>query len=156
MPANLQTVSKSTVGKRVAANTGLMVGAKFLSAILGFGSLWVATRALPLEALGVVLFLHAYMLFFSEVATFQNWQAIIRFGADDQKANDSEGLVKLVKFCIKLDALSAVFAYLGSLTLFGLVVFAAEIFPSLGPEGGASIGDLQKMAAVYCLSLIHI
>lgn len=154
MLANLQTVSKSTVEKRVAANTGLMVGAKFLSAVLGFGTLWIATRALSLEALGIVLFLHAYMLFFSEVATFQNWQAIIRFGADDQKNNDSEGLTKLVKFCIKLDALSAVLAYLGSLALFSVVILVVQTFPSLGPEGGTSIADLQKMAAIYCLVVL--
>ncbi len=154
MPANLQTVSNSTVGKRVAANTGLMVGAKFLSAVLGFGTLWIATRALPLEALGVVLFLHAYMLFFSEVATFQNWQSIIRFGADDQKNNDSDSLAKLIKFCIKLDGLSAILAYLGSLALFSVVVILVQMFPGLGPNGGTHVADLQIMAAVYCLVVL--
>jgi len=107
-----------------------------------------------MEAFGIVVFLHAYMLFFSEVATFQNWQAIIRFGADDQKANDSEGLAKLIKFGVKLDAISAVLAYFGSLVLFGLVVVIVEIFPSLGPDGGTSVADLQKYAAIYCLVVL--
>jgi len=97
MQANLETLSKQTIGKRIAANTGLMVGAKFLSVLMGFCTLMIATRALSNEAFGIVVFLHAYMLFFSEVATFQNWQAIIRFGAEDQKANDSEGLAKLIR-----------------------------------------------------------
>ena len=154
MPANLETMSKTTVGKRIAANTGLMVGAKFFSVTMGLCTLWIATRALSMEAFGIVVFLHAYMLFFSEVATFQNWQAIIRFGADDQKANDSEGLAKLIKFGVKLDAISAVLAYFGSLALFGLVVVIVEIFPSIGPDGGTSVADLQKYAAIYCLVVL--
>lgn len=154
MNANLETVSSTTVGKRIAANTGLMVSAKFLSVIMGFGTLWIAIKALSPEAFGIVVFLHAYMLFFSEVATFQNWQAIIRFGANDQKANDSDGLVKLIKFGVKLDALSALLAYLGSVLLFGLVVLAVQVFPSLGPEGGTSVAQLQKYAAIYCLVVL--
>ncbi len=154
MTVNLETLSKRTVGKRIAANTGLMVGAKFLSVIMGLGTLLVATRALSLEAFGTIIFLHAYMLFFAEVATFQTWQAIIRFGADDLKAKDSESLSKLVKFGIKLDALSAVFAYLGSLALFGFVVWLISVFPALGPNGGTSVAELQKYAAIYCLVVL--
>ncbi len=154
MPANLETLSNQTVGKRIAANTGLMVGAKFLSVVMGLGTLMIATRALSVEAFGIVIFLHAYMLFFSEVATFQNWQAIIRFGADDQKANDSTALAKLIKLGVKLDVLSAFMAYLGSLALFGLVILLIDIFPSIGPDGGISAAELQKYAAVYCLVVL--
>ena len=154
MTANLETLSNQTVGKRVAANTGLMVGAKFLSVLMGFGTLMIATRALSVEAFGIVIFLHAYMLFFSEVATFQNWQAIIRFGADDQKANDSQALAKLIKLGVKLDALSALMAYIGSLALFGLVIFLIDVFPSIGPDGGTSAAEIQRYAAVYCLVVL--
>lgn len=154
MNANLETLSTRSVGKRIAANTGLMVGAKFLSVIMGFGTLMIATRALSVEAFGIVIFLHAYMLFFSEVATFQNWQAIIRFGADDQKANDSEGLAKLIKLGVKLDLLSAIMAYIGSLALFGAVIILIEIFPAIGPDGGTSAVELQKYAAIYCLVVL--
>jgi len=52
MPANLETMSKTTVGKRIAANTGLMVGAKFFSVTMGlsfglsrlFGIVWFSCR----------------------------------------------------------------------------------------------------------------
>ena len=159
MTADLSTYSKHSVGKRIAANTGLMVGAKFLSVILGIGTLWIATRALSPAEFGIVIFLHAYMLFFAEVATFQNWQAIIRYGADDQKAGDSTALAKLMKFGIKLDALSAVMAYLGSLALFGLAMVFISHFPSLAPDAsmaGDSMGNatLQKYAALYCLVVL--
>ncbi len=159
MTADLSTYSKLSVGKRVAANTGLMVGAKFLSVILGVGTLWITTRALSPAEFGIVIFLHAYMLFFAEVATFQNWQAIIRFGAVDQKANDSVALAKLIKFGIKLDALSAVMAYLGSLALFGLAMAFISHFPSLAPDsstagGSMAVGTLQKYAALYCLVVL--
>ena len=94
------------------------------------------------------------MLFFSEVATFQNWQAVIRFGADDQKSGDSEGLAKLLKFSIKLDALTALAAYLASLALFGTVVWFIEVFPAFGPENGLDVKELQLYAALYCIVVL--
>ena len=154
MSANLSTTSKHSVGERIAANTGLMVGAKFFSVLMGIGTLWIATRALSTENFGNVIFLHGYMLFFAEVATFQNWQAIIRFGADDQKANDSKSLAKLIKFGVKLDLLSVLCAYIGSLALFGLVAKLIEVFPAIVPEGSMEIRDLQKYAAMYCLVVL--
>ena len=79
---NLTIQSNHSVGKRIAANTGLMLGSKTLSVILGLGSLVIAAKSLSVSALGIVLFLHAYHLFFAELATFQAWQTIIRFGMD--------------------------------------------------------------------------
>lgn len=154
MSADLSTQSKHSVGGRIVTNTGLMVGAKFFSVLMGVGTLWIATRALSTENFGIVIFLHAYMLFFAEVATFQNWQAIIRFGADDQKEGDSESLAKLIKLGVKLDVLSVVLAYLGSLALFGLVMIIIEAFPALGPESSMAISDIQKYAALYCLVVL--
>ena len=78
--ADLSIESKHTVGKRIAANTGLMVGSKSLAAILGLGSLSIAAKTIAPIELGTIIFLHVYMLFFSELATFQSWQSIIRFG----------------------------------------------------------------------------
>jgi len=46
LKADLSTASKHSVGKRIAANTGLMVGSKFLAVLLGIGSLSIATKSL--------------------------------------------------------------------------------------------------------------
>ncbi len=151
MSADLTVTSTRSVGKRIAANTGLMVGAKALGAIFGIGTLWIATKALDPVLFGTVIFLHAYMLFFSEVATFQSWQCIIRFGTDDVKNNDVDGLARLIKFGIRLDFISVVFAYLASALLFGVFVWLAARFPGLEPRQGLDIATLREYAALYCL-----
>ena len=86
--------STKTVGQRVAANTGLMMGSTILGVFFGFGSLTIAAKSLDPLIFGIVLFLHAYMLFFAEVATFQSWQSIIRFGTGNLKDNDHKGLIR--------------------------------------------------------------
>jgi len=91
---DLNVQSKHTVGKRIAANTGLMMGSKALSVVLGLGSILIATKSLSAAELGIILFLHAYMLFFSEVTAFQSWQSLIRFGTDDIKNNDPKSLAQ--------------------------------------------------------------
>jgi len=129
MSPDLSIASKHTVGKRIAANTGLMVGSKAMAAILGFGSLSIASKVLMPIELGTIIFLHLYMLFFSEVATFQSWQSIIRFGTDDVKDQDAKRLSGLLNFGLKLDALAAIFAFLLSMAVFALVVKIAGHFP---------------------------
>ncbi len=151
MPPDISVISKHSVGKRIAANTGLMIGAKALGVLFGVGTLWIATKSLDPVLFGTVIFLHAYMLFFAEVATFQSWQSIIRFGTDDLKHGDGDSLARLLNFGIKLDVISVIFAYLASVALFGLVALMADIFPSIQPKYGLDIETLRDYSAVYCL-----
>ena len=118
MTPDLSVTSKHSVGKRIVTNTGLMLGSKTMSAILGLGSLSIAAKALSPAELGTIIFLHAYMLFFSEVATFQSWQSIIRFGTDAVKENSNEKLSSLLNFSVKLDLLGAILAFLLSCLLY--------------------------------------
>jgi len=120
---DLSITSKHTVGKRIAANTGLMVGSKSMAAILGLGSLSIAAKVISPIELGTIIFLHAYMLFFSEIATFQSWQSIIRFGTDDVKENNAKQLSGLLNFGLKLDALGALIAYILSMIVFAVFLF---------------------------------
>ena len=152
MSIDLSISSKSTVGKRVVANTGLMLGTKILSVFLGLGSLWLATKFLTPAELGVIIFLHAYMLFFSEVTTFNPWQSIIRFGTDDLKEKDANSLARLLNFSIKIDFLSALVGFALSLLVFQLFILLGDKVPNslLGDE----LFDLKKLgglAALYCL-----
>ena len=78
MNVDLTVACQRSVGKRVAANSSMMVGSKILAATLGIITLTVTAKALDSTlSFGTIMFLHAYMLFFSEVATFQAWQGII-------------------------------------------------------------------------------
>ena len=154
MSADLTTHSTQSVGKRIAANTGLMVGAKFLAVVLGIFSFVIASRALTPVEFGTVVFLHAYMLFFSEVITFKSWQSLIRFGSDDLNNKDVNKLTKLISFCYRLDFISTIFAYAASVALMGFVVWVVGRFPALAPENGFDVPTIQKYAALYCLVLL--
>lgn len=154
MTPDLSIVSERTVGKRIAANTGLMVGSKALAAFLGLGSLSIAAKVISPIELGTILFLHAYMLFFSEVATFQSWQSIIRFGTDDVKEDKPARLSSLLNFGLKLDALAAVLAFILSIGVFALFAKVSTYFP--GTFSGRAAFDVQtigKLVGVYCLLL---
>jgi len=125
---DLTIAEKGTVGRRVAANTGWMVGAKALAAIIGLGSLVLTTQTLPIASVGIILFLHAYMLFFAEVATFQSWQAVIRFGTHDVESGDTHALGRLIRFCIALDFVGAIVAFILAI---GGLMFLDTILPLL-------------------------
>lgn len=157
MNEDLSIKEKGTVGRRVAANTGLMVGAKACAAIIGLGSLVLVTKNLPIASVGIILFLHAYMLFFAEVATFQSWQAVIRFGTHDVESGDTKGLGRLLRFCVALDFVGAMVAFI--LAICGLM-FLGIILPLLPAfENKDAFGDIEQLTQlgmVYStLILIH-
>jgi O-antigen/teichoic acid export membrane protein/phosphatidylglycerophosphate synthase len=153
---DLTIASSKSVGKRIAANTGLMVGSKGLAAVLGLASLIIAAKSISITALGVIFFLHSYHLFFAQLATFQAWQTMIRFGMDDVKNNDVNSLSRLIQFGYKLDVVSAIIAFIGALLCYKVVVVFGEVFPNLlGRESvendvSASFG----MVALYCSLLL--
>ena len=155
MTPDLNVQSKHTVGKRIAANTGLMMGSKALSVVLGLGSILIATKSLSAAELGIILFLHAYMLFFSEVTAFQSWQSLIRFGTDDIKNNDSRGLARLIQFGVKIDALSAIFGFLISIGIFSFIIHLTQAFPSVFVRAQTvDMAGLRNLAALYCVLIL--
>ncbi|WP_051279512.1 CDP-alcohol phosphatidyltransferase family protein [Hellea balneolensis] len=155
MTPNLIVDSKHSVGKRIAANTGLMMGSKALAVILGLGSILIATKNLSAAELGIILFLHAYMLFFSEVTAFQSWQSLIRFGTDDIKENDAPRLAKLMQFGVKIDAISAVFGFAISVAIFSFIVWLTKAFPDVFSRAeNFNISDLRNIAALYCILIL--
>ncbi len=155
MTPNLIVDSKHSVGKRIAANTGLMMGSKILSVILGLGSILLAARSLSQGELGDIIFLHAYMLFFSEVTAFQSWQSLIRFGTDDVKNNNAPALARLMQFGVKIDAISAVFGFLISVLVFSAIVGIAQSFPAIFPSAeGSNMYDLRQLAILYCILIL--
>ena len=152
---DLGIAEKGTVGRRVAANTGWMVGAKALAAILGLGSLVLTTQTLPIASVGIILFLHAYMLFFAEVATFQSWQAVIRFGTHDVENGDTNALGRLIRFCIALDFVGAIVAFI--LAIGGLFFLDAilPLLPSFEDQDGiVNVTQLTELGMIYSLLIL--
>lgn len=155
MTPNLAVSSEYTRTQRIAKNGGLMVGAKLLGVILGLGSLSLATKFLQPYEWGTLVFLHAYMLFFSDVTAFQSWQSIIRYGATDVHNKDAKKLGQLIGFGLRLDAVSAVVAYIAALFLFSVSVWFGGKYLGVTTMGeGLSSGDIQFYSALYCLLIL--
>ena len=129
---DLSVDNSKAVGTRIASNAGLLFGAKALGAMMGVATLIITAQALDSQVeFGIVIFLHAYMIFFAEMMTFQPWQSIIRFGSDDAEAGDGPGFVKLVKFAAILDALAVLLAYIAAIALFGVFIAIVQAYPDL-------------------------
>lgn len=148
---DLEIRSNKTVGKRIAANTGLLVGSRGFGVILGLATLLITANALDNQiSFGTIIFLHGYMLFFAEVATFQSWQSVIRFGSDDVHNEDPDRLAGLIKFGIKIDVLSAILAYAGAIFLFELYAVLVTAYPQFAPQGGGfDIESLKPLVMAY-------
>lgn len=147
---DFEVASTQSVGGRIASNAGLLFGGRALGALLGLVALLVAANSLSQVEFGIVVFLHAYMLFFAEMATFQPWQAVIRFGSDDAEVRDEARFARLIKFCALLDAVSAVFAYVFAVALFGVFLALLSLFPGAAPElGEADPSRLFTLVVAY-------
>ncbi|MGJ8559965.1 MAG: lipopolysaccharide biosynthesis protein [Litorimonas sp.] len=149
---DLSVVCKGSVGNRIVSNAGLLFGAKALGAILGVITLIVTAQALDSQVeFGIVIFLHAYMIFFAEMMTFQPWQSIIRFGSDDAEAEDGPSFAKLVKFSAILDAVAVCLSYVAAIALFGVFVAIVKAYPDFWP-GNQQIdpSKLFGLVVAYC------
>jgi len=151
---DLSMTSTKTVGQRVAANTGLMVGSKILGVVFGAGSLFIAAKTLDAAVLGIVLFLHTYMLLFAEVATFQSWQSIIRFGTDNVKDKDHNGLAKILNFGFRLDLISAVLGFTLAVSAFYCFAFILQLFPDAMPGLQANLETSKPYIIGYCVLVL--
>jgi len=153
---NLSILSTKSVEKRVAANTGLMLGSKALGALFGLLCLAIASKSISIATLGLVLFLHSYHLLFAQLTTFQAWQTIIRFGMDDIKNDDASSLISLIKFGFKLDVISAVIAFIAAISLFPVFILLQDKFPIVFdqlPEG-MDMRSIYPMAILYSSLLL--
>jgi len=151
---DLSMTSTKTVGQRVAANTGLMMSSKILGVIFGAGSLFIAAKTLDTAVLGIVLFLHTYMLLFAEVATFHSWQSIIRFGTDNLKDNDHKGLAKILNFAVRLDLTAAIFGFTLAVSTFYFVLFALNAMPDTLQSLRANLETSEPYIIGYCILVL--
>ena len=146
--------SKFGVRGRMLSNTGLLGGARLIAALMGVATLVITAKALSNNiAFGTLLFIHAYMLFFSEVASFQIWQALIRFGSDEVKDENANRLSQLIKTGLLLDALAAVLAFLAAISCFSLFLWVSSLIGAdAAPEPSASESaiPLKHLVILYC------
>ncbi len=130
---------------RLLGNSAILLGGKFMQGLFSLGSTALAVRALGAEGFGLLVMVHAYTAIVGEVAKFQSWQAVLRYGMPALEEGRVEDLQKLVKFTGALDVASAVLAT--AVSALGVLLIAPLLH---WPEG------VRPLAMGYSLSLLFI
>ena len=100
--------------RRALTNTGWLMGARGINAVLSLGYLALATRALGIEGFGRFILVVAFAQAISGLASFQTWQAVVRWGQRRETVGDSIG------FALGLDLLSIALGSAIAAALLGL------------------------------------
>ncbi|MBH5322155.1 lipopolysaccharide biosynthesis protein [Aurantiacibacter sediminis] len=99
--------------RRALTNTGWLMGARAINAVLSLVYLAIATRELGPERFGIFVIAFTFAQLVVGFCSFQTWQSIIRWGQDDDGRKTATG------FALALDSLTIVVgAILGALILF--------------------------------------
>ena len=88
--------------RRALTNTGWLMGARGINAVLSLGYLALATRALGLEGFGQFILAISFAQALTGLASFQTWQAVVRWGQRRETVGDAIG------FALALDLLTVV------------------------------------------------
>jgi O-antigen/teichoic acid export membrane protein len=89
--------------RRIFKNAMLMLSGRAANGILGLATLSLMAHGLGAGNFGLVILVQTYVLVITGLATFQSWQALIRYGAIALKNNDRVGFQNLIKFTALLD-----------------------------------------------------
>ncbi len=120
--------------RRVLANSGLLIGGKSVSGLLGLGYLALAVRTLGVETFGSLIIIHTVIETAQALVKFQSWQPILHYGTAALHDGRLDDLRRLVAFTARLDAGSAVAGAAGAaatLWFFGAGLgLPAEVLPA--------------------------
>jgi O-antigen/teichoic acid export membrane protein len=106
--------------RRALTNTGWLMGARGINAVLSLVYLAIATRVLGLERFGQFVIAFSFAQIVVGFAGFQTWQAIIRWG------QDAEGRKTATGFALALDLLTV---GVGTTAAGLLLAFAGDWLP---------------------------
>ncbi|MCB2108953.1 MAG: oligosaccharide flippase family protein [Rhodobacteraceae bacterium] len=93
---------------RIFKNAGLLLTGRAASGLFMLGTLSIMAHKLGVEQFGIVVLVQTYVLVVSGLATFQSWQAVIRYGAIHLERGNDAGLHSLLRFTTMLDVLGVV------------------------------------------------
>src|SRR5690606_14778257 len=88
--------------RRALQNTGWLMGARGINAVLSLGYLAMATRALGLEGFGQFILCVTFAQAVTGLVSFQTWQSVVRWGQTPKGAEAAAG------FAFALDLLTVV------------------------------------------------
>lgn len=111
---------RDTLLRRLLANASKLLGGKALNAVFGLGALAVAARGLGVEQFGVLVLIHTFTQAVGEIAKFQSWQAVLRYGTPALREERRGDFQRLIRFTVLLDGISAVLGMALAVAVAGL------------------------------------
>ncbi|MGQ3048565.1 MAG: lipopolysaccharide biosynthesis protein [Niveispirillum sp.] len=112
--------------RRIFGGLGLVLGGKAGAGLISLAYLVIATRALGPHDYGVLVLIHTYVTTVCGIVEFPAWQAVVRYGAEAQRAGDRHRLSRLLRFGARVELLGGLAAILA----------AALCAPLVGPHLG--------------------
>ena len=110
--------------RRALTNTGWLMGARGINAVLSLAYLALVTRSLGLAGFGQFILAVTFAQAVIGFTSFQTWQAVVRWGQDRERLPDATG------FALALDAVTIA---AGALMAGTILLLAGDWFP-LPPE----------------------
>lgn len=128
--------------RRIGRNAGLILGGKAATALINLAATSIAIRSLGMEAMGVLVLVHAFARTASSFVKFQSWQAVLHYGTGCLGSERRAEFHALLRFTAGLDlAASAV----------GCLLCAAAAW-ALGPVAFGWSPEVAMLAALYATS----
>ncbi|MDT8438831.1 MAG: oligosaccharide flippase family protein [Wenzhouxiangellaceae bacterium] len=124
-------------------NAGILAGGKLVHGVLSFIALALAARTLGIDEFGLLALLHGLVMTLAQLANFNSWQTVVRYGADALERLDRAGLRRILMFAFGLDLLAA------ALAAVLILLFAVPVARLLGvPE------ELLPVARIYAFTAL--
>lgn len=124
-------------------NAGKLTLGRSVQAVCSLAYLAFATRALGLDGFGKLVLIHSLCLAVTQMARFESWQTIVRFGTPAWRGSHPTSLRRVLNFGLMLDLTGMIF---------GMLVYASVLYP-LGAWMGLS-ADARNFALPYGLAVI--
>jgi len=116
-----------------------------LNGILNLSAMTLIVRSLGVETFGMLVLIHAAVSAVSDIAKFQSWQAVLRYGAPALEADRETDFRRLIKLTVLLDLSTAL---LGAAVTVIAVPFLAPHF-NWAPE-------LVSAIQMYTVSILFM
>lgn len=125
--------------RAILRNASYLGSGKIVSALLGLLALACAGRGMAPGEFGLLVVVLAYARGASDLAQFQTWQFIVRFGTPALAQRDSARFRDVTGFSFGLDLASGAVAFVAGVALLPLVGHAVGIEP-----------QALRLAYIYC------
>jgi O-antigen/teichoic acid export membrane protein len=146
-PERSETREEKRAGdwRRPARNAGKLMLGRVVQAVCSLSYLAFATRALGPEGFGQLILIHSLSLAVAQLARFESWQSVVRFGTPALRDEKPDRLRRVVGFGLLLDLAGIVR---------GVLVYAVLIH-LLGAWFGLS-PELRFVALLYGVAVVTV